>query len=280
VSSSRFLRHRPAEIPAPQLEGNPDDPSEADAEPTAELADDPIMDYQITISMSAATVTALIQSNYYLYGFKAVQSGDKAGRPLAWFQTQGYSASTVVTWTDQVQAYTSSSPIVQNGIIHVGYSTAISLGQILQVQAGGIGDVVGGGSPTAVSILNQTSTQFTCGISSPVYGSVNPVCAFPLYGNGLQGIVPLEQVLLMFSTLSIPPGSVIGPPSEEALSSPQLTLLDAYSQGIMIDMTDAPGNARSVSYDINTGWSWGGYSWAQQVPAGTNLVPLLIESSS
>jgi hypothetical protein len=39
----------------------------------------------------------------------------------------------------------------------------------------------------------------------------------------------------------------------------------------------AAENQPSLGYDINAGWSWGGFSWAQEVPAGTGLVPLLIE---
>ena len=44
--------------------------------------------------------------------------------------------------------------------------------------------------------------------------------------------------------------------SNGTTASLQALMLDAYSQGIMIDMTGAPGNSRSVTYDVNTGWSW------------------------
>jgi hypothetical protein len=74
-------------------------------------------------------------------------------------------------------------------------------------------------------------------------------------------IAPIEKILLMFSTKPLNTGAVVE---------------QAYSSSIMVDLT--ANNTRDVSYDINKGWSWDGGSWAQQVPAQTNLVPLLIES--
>jgi hypothetical protein len=229
----------------------------------ADDADLAATNYSVMITMSAATVQALLAGNYYLYGFKAVQATQGGGAPLVWFQTQGYSASTNVAWTEQYQAYTSTSQIIPNGQITASFSTDIDLGQTLQVQAGGIGQVVNGGPSTAISILNQTSTQFTCGISQTQNGVSAPLCAFPLYGNQMDVIVPIEKVLLMFSTLPVNTGTVI---------------YQAYSSGILVDLTAS--NQRSVGFDINAGWSWGGYSWGQQVPPNSNLVPLLIENDS
>lgn len=226
----------------------------------AELA---ATNYGVLITMNTATVQALLSGNYYLYGFKAVQATQGGGAPLVWFQTQGYSANTNVAWTEQYQAYTSTSQIIPNGQITASFSTDIDLGQTLQVQAGGIGEVVSGGPSTAISILNQTSTQFTCGISQTQNGVSSPLCAFPLYGNQMDVIAPIEKVLLMFSTLPVNTGTVI---------------YQAYSSGILVDLTSS--NQRTVSFDINAGWSWGGYSWGQQVPPNSNLVPLLIESDS
>jgi len=87
-----------------------------------------------------------------------------------------------------------------------------------------------------------------------------PLCAFPLFGNNMDVIIPIEKVLLMFSTTPVNTGTVIE---------------QSYGSGLLIDLTAE--NHRSVGYDINKGWSWGGYSWAQSVPPSAELVPLLIE---
>jgi hypothetical protein len=221
--------------------------------------------YNVNISMNQATVVALAQGNFQLYGFKAVQTTQGGGAPLVWFSTNAFSLNTAVNWIEQYQAYTSKSAIIPNGSIIATAPYDIDLDQTLQVNdpVGGTGDVVNGGTNGAISILNQTTTQFTCGISQVVGGVASPLCAFPLYGNNLDVIAPIEKVLLMFSTTPLNTGTVI---------------YQAYSQGILIDLTGT--NSRAVNYDINAGWTWGGGAWAQAVPANSNLVPLLIGSSS
>jgi hypothetical protein len=215
--------------------------------------------YAVTITMSPATVQTLLGSDYILYGFKAVQSTVGGGAPVVWFQTNNFSASTQVSWVEDYQAYTSTSTIIPNGEIVASFNTDITLGQKLEVQQGGVGDVVSSTLPLAISILNTIGTPFTCGISQQVNGTSSPMCAFPLYGNNLDVIVPLELVLLMFATNPVNTGTVIE---------------QSYGPGILIDLT--ANNQRSVNYDINLGWTWGGYSWGQSVQASSNLLPLLI----
>lgn len=218
-------------------------------------------EYQVTISLDSTTITDLVNGNYQLYGFKAVQTTQGGGAPLVWFSSKNFMASTVVTWEEQYQAFTSLSQIISGGTINASSPYDITLDQTLNVQANGVGSVTEGGTASAISINNQTSTQFTCGISEMQDSVPLPLCAFPLYGNGLDVIAPIEKVLLMFSTVPVNTGTVIE---------------QAYSQGILIDLTG--DNQRSVAFNINTGWSWGGYSWAQAIPADANLVPLLIEA--
>ncbi len=224
--------------------------------------------YSVTISMSGSTVQTLLASNFQLYGFKAVQTTLGGGAPTVWFKTGTFSSTTAVNWTEQYQAYTSTTVnFGPNTQIVASDSQNINLGQTMTVAAGGIGTVVNGGTTSAISIFNTTSTQFTCGINQ--MQSVNgaqvptPLCAFPLYGNMLDVIAPIERVLLMFSTLPVNTGTVI---------------YQAYSQGVLIDLTSV--QQRAVTFDINAGWSWGGGSWGQSVAANANLVPLLIETPS
>jgi len=213
--------------------------------------------------MDSNTVQQLLSNNFSLYGFKAVQTTQSGGAPLVWFQTLTYSTNTAVSWTESYQAYTSaqanlSSPTTQ---ITASNANAINLGQTMNVAAGGIGTVVNGGNPVAISILNQTTTQYTCGISQAATGgATTPLCAFPLFGGNMDVMAPISKVLLMFSSAAVNTGTVIQ---------------QAYSPGIFIDLT--ANNNVAVSYDINKGWSWGGASWAQSVVANQDMAPLLIE---
>lgn len=218
--------------------------------------------YSVSVQMSQDTVNSLSQNNFILYGFKAVRT-TAPGAPLVWFQTTAYGLDTKLSWEQAYQAYTSTSSIVPGGEVRATNSYDIDLKQTLQVtDKSGTGEVVREGTAGAISIVNQTSTQFTCGISEKQpSGGVTPTCAFSLFGNNLDVIGPIERILLMFSSLPVNTGTVI---------------YKAYSAGLLIDLTGV--NSRSVSYDVNGGWSWSGGAWGQQVPPSESLVPLLIEN--
>ena len=233
--------------------------------------------FQVEIQMSAATVTAMVNSGFYLYGFKAVQSSDLAGRPLVWLRMQSYFTITSINWAEQYEAYISTSPLSTNEQISVGSSAAIALGQTWQIQSGGVGTVTSGGPSTAISILNTTDTELTCGVSETLNGAASPLCAFPLYGNTLDVISPIEKILLMFCTSLIEAGTVVGQSgSSDSSASYVFGAPGSLSSGILIELTAA--NQRCVSFDSNEGWSWGEYSWAQQVLPTSDLVSLLIEA--
>ncbi|MDP1664187.1 MAG: hypothetical protein Q8L79_03595 [Methylobacter sp.] len=228
----------------------------------------------ININMNADSIQKLLASQYTLYGYKAVQSTDKAGRPLVWFGTQSYSTTTVVSCSDAYQVYTSSSPIVSGEQITVGFSTGILCGQTLQVLDGGVGPVVNTGNPGDVSIANQTTTEFTCGIMQEQIINGNPsafvpYCAFPLNGLNLQEIRPLNKILLMFATAKTNTGTVVADNAEST------TPPGANGPGIIIDFSAM--SSCTVTYDVNLGWDWDDYAWAQQIPANENLTPWLIE---
>lgn len=217
--------------------------------------------FEVQISMDAATVEALQNGNFSLYGFKAVQTNQGGGAPLVWFKSQNISLTTQVAWQTQYQAYVSNSAIIPNGTITASNEVDIDLGQTWQVQQTGDGPVVDGGPARAISILNESSRPWTTGISQVVDGAANPLCAFPLYGHSLDVIAPIEKVLLTFATEQVNTGTVI---------------FQSFSQSILIDLTSA--NQRNVTFNINNGWSWGGFNWGRTVPASTDLVPFLIES--
>jgi len=220
--------------------------------------------YQVNIAMSQAAVNALNTQGFKLYGFKAVKTTAGGGAPLVWFQTSTFGLTTSVSWTEQYQAYTTNSQAITNGEVTATNAYNIGLKQTLDVTSPtGIGSVdTLNGTTNAISILNQTNTPFTCGISQMQGSVAAPLCAFPLNGNMLDVIAPIEQVVFMFATTSYNTGSVI---------------YQAFSQGILLDLTNEP--TTPCSFDINNGWSWGGGPNGQALQAQANLVPFLIQSA-
>jgi hypothetical protein len=216
--------------------------------------------YQLTITMTADTVQALATSGYALVGFKAVTASDRAGQPLVWFATTSYSLATVVTWQASYRAYIALHDTAPSVAIDAIAAYDIQLGQALDVQLrAGTGTVTTDGTAGAITIDNETTTQLTCGISQQRAGTAAPVVVFPLYGQQRQVIAPVDQVLLMFSTAALVPGTAVA---------------TAPDPGVLVDLSDA--HARALHYDINLGWSADAAPWLTNVAAGANLASLLI----
>lgn len=231
---------------------------------------------QVVITMGEATVQALVGSGAKLYGFKGVKCSDLAGRPLIWFREPHYSRTTTIRWTDTDEAFTSTDSLTTDSRVSVGFQTPMTAGQILQVDSTGGGTVVGGGAKAALSIQNTTATPFTCGLSQALAGeTATPYCGLPLYGLHLDVMTPLAKVLLIFSTGSYDPGTVI---EHMGTAAHKASSLASIGSGVLIDLTS--DNQRAVEYDINKGWSWGGAAWAQSVPPTADLVTLLVEPES
>lgn len=228
------------------------------------VMDTPVRDtgYNITVNMSMATVNALTEGNYQFYGFKAVRSAMGGGVPVVWFASTDYSTQTQLAWTEDYTAYTSSASQIEGGTITASFTAPIDLYQTLDIASrDGTGTVAQGGTDGAISINNTSGTSFTCGIGQVVQGANSVMCAFPLFGIGLDVIMPIEKVLLTFSSTAASNGSVVE---------------QAYAPSLLIDMTGAPNNSRTVSYDINQGWSFDGIDWATQIAANEEIVPLLV----
>lgn len=222
--------------------------------------------YGVTITMDAETVAKLAASGNYLYGLAAVECSDAAAQPLVWLRTRAYTASTLVQWKAEYQAYTSTftGALSAGTQVNAGFSADIELGQTLAVDgAGGIGTVKGLGSAGAVSILNHTTQQLTGGVAlARNDGSFGGVCAVPLYGKTLQIVRPLPRVLFLFSTQDAPVGTV--------------TDL-ATGPGVLVEL--AAGATRALSFETNAGWSWGEAPWARAVGAESSLKPLLVQAT-
>lgn len=260
---------RPIMEPHPHLE-------EQDASTSGQVQPQAIgagTSYKVTVQMNSATYNALQRRGYLLYGFKAIK-GSPDGQPLVWFQADssvyGGNAGTVISWTENYAGYTSQQQASPGVVISTGSNYPMKLGQLLTVTStNGQGTVGGNGTNGAISIYNDTNAQMTCGIAQyPVVGGAGrtaaPLCAVPLYGQQMEVMAPIEQILLMFATDEVNSGTVIE---------------KAFASSIGIDLTSE--NQRTVTFDINMGWSWQptGALWAKKYPPRTDLAPLLIQSS-
>ena len=219
--------------------------------------------YEIDIMMSADTITALKNSGFSLFAFKAVQTSNTGAAPTVWFQSDSFLQTTQVKWSEQYQAYVSDSQIIAGGVIEANSAIDIGLGQTADADKNGNLTVAEQGTASAISIANQSTVQWTAGISEVVNGVANPMCALPLYGGMLDVIAPIEKVLLMFASATVDTGTVI---------------YKSYSAGVLVDLTAVQN--RTLTFDINNGWNWGGAGWGTAVPAQADLVPMLIAGGS
>jgi hypothetical protein len=226
-------------------------------------------EYVIDIMMSGPTVAKMKEAGFALYGFKAVKTANGGAAPVVWFQTlaQVLMQTTTVSWTEQYQAYVSTSQIIPNGGITASSSVDIGLGETADVDQYGNLTTDEQGTASAISLNNEASAQWTSGISQLTGdGTPSPMVALPLYGNMLEVIAPIEKVLLMFASPTVNTGTVI---------------YKSYSSGVLVDLTGAPGNppTRTVIFDLNDGWSWGDQGWGTPVQAQADLIPFLISNS-
>ncbi len=226
--------------------------------------------YQVDISLDSTTVSALIDGGYFLYTMFAIEMTDGAARPTIFSGTQNVMANMTVEWLAAVSAYTSASVITNGGPIRIGYETQISNGETFEVAAGGGGDVKAAGPASQITVTNTTQTQFTSGFARPNAGKSVPIFAVPLYGNQTNVASASPKILLNFSTKKFEPGTVV------QSFVPTSTTLAVYSPSLLVTATDS--GTRQVAYDINAGWNWGDYIWAEEISANADLEKVLIET--
>jgi hypothetical protein len=236
---------------------------------------------QISITMDCASVSAYNRSGVQLIIWKSVGNSDAATKPLIWSVLQTISQTMYVRYTStSISAYTSTSADVQPGtVIQPAFSAPIAIGQILVLSknGGGSGEVQGGGPAGAVSVQNSTGTEYLCGLMQ-AQGSndLAPYCAVPIYGAGQESLYPVDKVLLGFSSAALEPGEYV-PFLDGSAPITSRSSVDASvgTTMLLIDLTSA--DTRSVSYDINTGWSWGQNAWGTAYSSDIKLAAILIE---
>ncbi|HEX6042262.1 hypothetical protein [Longimicrobium sp.] len=216
--------------------------------------------YQVTIQMSQQTVQQLLQSGFSLYGLHAAGMSGGRALPTVWFSSSRFSSSTVVSWTEDYQVYTSQSQVMPGAQITTNASFPIAPGMQLDItDPSGFGQVQQGGPPNAIGINNSTFAQLTVGLAlgSSAGGSA-PIHALPLSGNMMAVITPVPKVFLVFSPTSMSPGMAVA---------------QASGSGVLVDLTGSP--SQTVTFDINSGWQGG--PGVQVFPSNQSLAPILLQ---
>ncbi|SDP69942.1 hypothetical protein [Phyllobacterium sp. OV277] len=226
--------------------------------------------YQIDLSLAPATIEALVDGGYSFYTMFAVQMKNAAARPTIGFSTQNITANMPIVWKADVSAYTSFTPISSGSVVRIGYEVPINIGQTFVVTSGGIGQVKACGPVSKIAIANTTAGAFTSGFARALCGeeAAIPIYAVPLYGNQTNIAAPLPKVLLQFTTASLQPGTLIEKLAMEFQAGA------SYSPSLLVEA--AANQTRALSYDINAGWNWGAYSWAEIIPVNADLAKVLI----
>jgi hypothetical protein len=220
--------------------------------------------YTLNIACSGPTVRALVAEGSSLVAFSAVQGSDGSALPLVWLVTTTFGETFPVSWSATYGAYASTTPLTPGRIVQMSTSAPITPGQLFTVQAGPLGSVTGGGATGMIAIANAATTGWICGIQQIVNGTLAPVCAYPLHGLNRQTILPRPQVVLLFTTAPTRVGEVWS----RGLPHGSILLLDMTSQ-----------TSASVTYDIDTGWSWPDTQLGAKTIPEEQVVSTLIQPS-
>jgi hypothetical protein len=218
--------------------------------------------FNVQIKMNEETVTKLKNAGFKLFGFKAVSVSLAGGLPLVWFKSENFLSNTNVRWEEQFKGYISSQtrPAAGTVIYASCVNKTVDLGQTMVVDdVGTCSETTTKGTKGAISILNNGSHEWTCGINQIVNGKPQALCAIPLYGKNLDVVTPVQKVFFMFATSPVEVGTVI---------------IQSFSSGALIDLTGV--ESREVEYDINKGWLPTTATWMQLKAAQTDLTPMLI----
>ena len=218
--------------------------------------------YQVTIQLPDATLQSLTASGYSLCVFHPLQATAAGGQPVLWIHVSSLATSITIQWMPSYAAYISQSQIAVNDTIAMEAGAGIELGQILEVGQGGSVKVTGDGPPDAMSVLNTTSTKYTCGVALVSGSTTSPIAAFPLYGNSMDAMAPVEQAFLLFESYPATAGQILD---------------RTLAQGVLVDV--AGMTERVVGFDVNNGWMAGNAPWATTVPANTPLSEVLIRQA-
>lgn len=238
------------------------------------------MKSSLIINFSQESVEYLNQGNYTLCCFLACKSENAASFvPLCWCTINFFLRSVLIEWEFDLSAYLSTSEIANNKIIYIpqiessrstqksvaGSNYEIALEQRMLINDYGKVSIDTDNTSETVLIQNNSTTPYATGIciynnnDDQYYGN----CVFNTYGKHNIKVAPVNKAFLMFTSKDIKSNTVV---------------LVSENDGMLVDLTNisTQDNSRTVSYDIDTGWSSNGQVWGKIYPRGTDLKSILV----
>ncbi len=225
---------------------------------------------KITVHMSPSTTTTLAQRGFRLLAYRATTCNDGAAQPLTWAEVP-FSAVTALDFPRELEGYTSLNPVQPHAVIKPSNEVVAPIGTQLHVGIAGLLTSFHGKGDEAISFFNETESPQTCGLGSQCNQTTAAFIALPLLGRSRTAMRPLARVALRFSTNDYEIGRVLD--DEFGGESPG-------SNGPAVIVDFASNEDRELRYDANSGWDWGGFSWATEQPANEPLSSLLIERTN
>ncbi|GBF81819.1 hypothetical protein [Aphanothece sacrum] len=219
------------------------------------------MEYRITVEFDSATVSILNENKYRLIYFISSSSINSCSAiPLCYGVVDRFLTSLEITFKDNLFAYVSSSPLVDQQEIYISQtptkplsadivttaissSCPISLGQTLNLNSDLTVNITTNLKQN-IGIQSETTDQFTSGIgiidnSNPYYRGIN---AQLLYKTLPLQLTPGSKILL-----------AIMPNNSIKINMAVTTLNSAC---IVIDLSENPTPSPNVTYSLQQGWTF------------------------
>jgi hypothetical protein len=229
-----------------------------------------------TIKLDPTTCDSLRTGGFSLYAFRSVTPMTGTALPAVWgrITSDALMPNIEPTWTAPLTGYFSTTAIAAGNLVFVGASSVVGLGYILTIGPSGETTRVQGGAPASVTFGDGTRDPFTCGMAQPFGGISAPFCAFALEPNTTQGAAPGANILLLFSTADMQPGTIVDdfPSPATTLDGGGNTANASQTEAVIVKLT----RPQALSFSFASGWTWAAGAWGMVLKAGDPIVPHLI----
>jgi hypothetical protein len=196
--------------------------------------------FQIQVALDNATL-AVLATGWQLQVYKGVKSSTPGGLPTIWFTVETFSNQMALNWAEQFGGYVSDQTVANGVVVNASSQQSMDLGDLMTLESDGQTEVsTDGGVVGAITIGSQKTSEWTCGMTQSMNGSVpTAICAFPLYGAADDIMEPYECIVLLFASSQTTTGTVV----EEAITSSATVTLSGTTANV------------ALSFDINSGWA-------------------------
>src|SRR5262249_3461422 len=150
-----------------------------------------------------------------------------------------FGSSITLSWHPVWSAFTSLTRVADGNLTEVTWSSNIAAGMRATIQSDGT-IAVQTSSAGIIDFFNAGTTPWSCGLMQTTAANPDsPFCIFPLAPQDEQSITLSSDVLLLFSTAILPPGTIV----QDAIDDGNRT------QGVLLDGS-VP---RTLDYSTRTG---------------------------